>query len=141
MLIRTLAISLLLTAAALAAPTVSQLSKAPTEVTIGQASVKVDKAFVWRDAQNFESKNLIVRVELENLPQGARITGVYLLNKDQLWGVPHPEVHFSDKSQMATARGGPAWDGDSKVDVVVEVTRSGQVYRLRLPAQPISRVD
>lgn len=141
MLLRTLAISLLLSAAALAAPTVSQLNRAPVELTIAQSTVKVDKAYIWRDAQNLEEKSLTARVTLDNLPQGARITGLYIVQKDQIWTTTHPEVRYNERMQMATARGGPNWEANSKVDVIVEIARAGQTYRLRIPAQPVSQVN
>jgi hypothetical protein len=122
-------------------PLLPVLLAAPTEVSIDGISFEA-QAFAWRDFQPGVGRHggplaIVIRVAAGTPP--AAITRLWAIRDSEVWS---SEVSLVDGTSDWVARGGPRWEPERAIHVVVEVRHPSVGTRLlRFPNDIISRVE
>ncbi|MDJ0736585.1 MAG: hypothetical protein QNJ47_21390 [Nostocaceae cyanobacterium] len=128
---------------------INNLLAAPNRVTIAGRSYRIE-TFVWRDFMPGSPESMIANLRLiaedgNNVPSNLTVDRLWVIksNGKEVW-----ETTFSDEPRFSpgfvemVARGGPVWEPDSTVDVVVRLHQGlDQTYFLRSVSQTIQRTD
>ncbi|HXE79510.1 MAG TPA: hypothetical protein VNK41_02065 [Vicinamibacterales bacterium] len=127
---------------------ISELSSAPTQISAGGATLKLD-ASLWRDFMPIsppDGKPLSVVARMtttdgSRVPESLRVEKLFVVHGGEAWET-HVEERPRNQTAPAyelTARNGPKWGPGVKVDVIVRVVDSdGRTSLLRVPDREIA---
>lgn len=117
-------------------------------ILIGAGTCRVD-AYVWRDLMPGPGPSTGVLASVlisasggQPAPEGATITGIWLINGSAVWEAPPPfePSPIAPGALSTTVRNGPLWPAGTTVDVVVQISLGKVSYLLRAANETIEAV-
>jgi len=124
---------------------IAALLASPQMINLNNYLLKIESD-IWRDfmpPSDGSGSPLMAHVVISErnqrtLNNSISLEKVYLINQDQLWSKSFNSTDSSSPYQVSgTARSGPKWGPDIKVDLVCEFTFQGETYRLIAKDQEI----
>jgi len=124
---------------------IAALQASPEMINLNNKLLIIESE-IWRDFMppgDGSGSPLMVRVVLSErnqrlIDKSISLEKVYLINQDKLWSKSFDSTDSSSPYQLSgTARSGPKWGPDIKVDLICEFTFQGETYRLIAKDQEI----
>lgn len=124
---------------------IAALQASPEMINLNNYLLKIESD-IWRDfmpPSDGSGSPLMAHVVLSErnqrtLNNSISLEKVYLINQDKLWSKSFDSADSSSPYQVSgTARSGPKWGPNIKVDLVCEFKYQGETYRLIAKDQEI----